>query len=262
MRPSIATALIVLLSAGAAGAAPKMARVQGGTYTPVFPPSPEETTIPVATFLLDERPVTNGEFLGFVQKAPRWRSDRIAGLFAGKGYLSHWSGPTSLGAAAPADAPVVQVSWFAAKAYCEAQGKRLPTESEWEYAASASADQADARQDPAFVAQLLAWYGKPNAKVLPAAGRSAPNFYGVRDMHGLVWEWVGDFNSALVSGDSREDGDPDTARFCGAGALSAADKNDYATFMRVAFRSSLQASYTTANLGFRCARDAGAAKEK
>ncbi len=255
MRARLLTSLLVLLVAGSAGAAPKQVRVEGGTYKPVFPPSPEEAEIPVATFLLDERPVTNAEYLAFVKAHPRWRRDRIARLFAGAGYLGHWASPLALGKRAPADAPVVQVSWFAAKAYCEARGMRLPTENEWEHAATASAEVKDARQDPAFVARLLAWYGQPNPKVLPVAGRGEPNLYGVRDLHGLVWEWVGDFNSTLVSSDSRESGDPDKSRFCGAGALTAADKGDYATFMRVAFRSSLKAPYTTGNLGFRCARD-------
>lgn len=45
------------------------------------------------------------------------------------------------------------------------------------------------------------------------------------------------------------------SRFCGAGAVTAADKNDYASFMRIAFRSSLKAGYTAGSLGFRCARD-------
>ncbi len=75
-------------------------------------------------------------------------------------------------------------------------------------------------------------------------------------MHGLVWEWVLDFGNALVSADSRESGDPNKMRFCGSGALAAGEKGDYASFMRIAFRGSLQASYTTGNLGFRCAKDA------
>jgi len=254
MGRALVISLLVALAAPAAAEAP-MVLVEGGIYRPVFPPSPEEQEIPVASFLLDERPVTNEEYLAFVKANPRWRKGQVPRLFAGEGYLARWAGPLDPGPRAPAEAPVVEVSWFTAKAYCEAQGKRLPTEAEWEYVAAASADAPDARQDPAFLAQLLAWYSKPNPKVLPAVGRRAPNWYGVHDLHGLIWEWVADFNSALVIGDSREGGDPDLARFCGAGALSARDRNDYAAFMRIAFRSSLQAPWTTANLGFRCARD-------
>jgi formylglycine-generating enzyme required for sulfatase activity len=43
---------------------------------------------------------------------------------------------------------------------------------------------------------------------------------------------------------------------CGGGALGAADARRYTSFMRVAFRSSLQASYALHHLGFRCARSA------
>ena len=59
----------------------------------------------------------------------------------------------------------------------------------------------------------------------------------------------------LVSADNRDQGDPDNLKFCGAGALSMDDRENYAVLMRVAMLSALQAEDTTANLGFRCARD-------
>lgn len=73
-------------------------------------------------------------------------------------------------------------------------------------------------------------------------------------MHGLVWEWTLDFNSALVSGESRADAALERSLYCGAGASGAADFADYAAFMRFAHRASLEARYTSAGLGFRCAR--------
>ena len=77
----------------------------------------------------------------------------------------------------------------------------------------------------------------------------------MQDLHGLVWEWTDDFSSLLVAVDNRNQGDPDNTRFCGAGALSMDDRDNYAVLMRVAMLSSLNAPDTTANLGFRCARD-------
>ena len=74
-------------------------------------------------------------------------------------------------------------------------------------------------------------------------------------MHGLIWEWNSDFNTALVTGESREDSSRNRGLFCGAGALSAEDKENYAAFMRFAFRSSLKGNSTSSNLGFRCAKD-------
>lgn len=232
------------------------AKVGPGVYRPVYPPSPEETELEVRPFLLDRTPVTNAQYLAFVRKNTRWQKGQVPRLFVDDDYLKLWAGPDRLGSAVRPDAPVVHVSWFAAKAYCEAQGARLPTEAEWEFAAGASETEQDARKDPLFLARILSWYSKPTPAQLPRVAQGQANYWGVHDLHGLVWEWVLDFGNALVSGDSRESGDPDTLRFCGAGALTAKDRDDYASFMRIAFRSSLQPAYTTAGLGFRCARSA------
>src|SRR5262245_8927741 len=75
----------------------------------------------VAVFRLDVEPVTNAEFRAFVLAHPRWRRDRVEPLFADADYLSHWTGATTLGARAPARAPVVRVSWCAARASCAAR---------------------------------------------------------------------------------------------------------------------------------------------
>ena len=91
--------------------------------------------------------------------------------------------------------------------------------------------------------------------MLPDVPHGESNFYGVHDLHGVVWEWVEDFNNAAVVSDSREQGDETRGRFCGGGALQATDTRDYPTFMRLAMRGSLEARYTTSNLGFRCAVD-------
>jgi formylglycine-generating enzyme required for sulfatase activity len=70
---------------------------------------------------------------------------------------------------------------------------------------------------------------------------------------GSVWEWIEDFDGALVS--SRSSDAADSNLFCGAG-VRAADASDYGGFLRFSFRSSLKAAYALKNLGFRCARDA------
>ena len=246
--------LLCLLPAAVAIAAGGTAWVKlpGGSFRSALKYE-DARTVKLAPFELQKRPVTNGEFLAFVQSHPQWRRDKVASVLAEKRYLSHWAGPDKLGDALPGQ-PVVQVSWFAASAYCEAQGGRLPTWSEWEYAAAADETRRDARSDPAWRERILAWYSKPSSAALPRAGLQAPNAWGVQDMHGLVWEWTDDFSSLLVSGDNRMQGDADKFKFCGAGALSMDDRENYAVLMRVAMLSSLQARDTTANLGFRCAR--------
>jgi formylglycine-generating enzyme required for sulfatase activity len=210
----------------------------------------------VAAFELDRRPVTNEQFARFVKQHPEWRRDRIPSLFADQDYLSHWASAVDPGDTA-ARQPVVRVSWFAASAYCESRGQRLPTWHEWEYVAAASETQADARADAEWRQWILSWYSQSGRAALPEVGRSPPNYYGIQDMHGVVWEWVDDLSGMLVSGDNRQQSDPDTLRFCGPGALTMEEKENYATLMRVAMLSSMQARYTGATMGFRCATDLG-----
>lgn len=225
-----------------------------GVLKPFYPPSPEETEIPVAAFRLDRFPVTNRAFLAFIRSHPNWRRDRVSRLFADARYLEHWADSQTLKSPTQAEQPVVNISWFAAKAYCEAIGEQLPTETQWEFAAAASESSPHSRSDMAWRSQVLDWYTRPAAKTLPPVGSGRPNYWGIYDLHGLVWEWVLDFNSAMISSDSRDGKDEDKTKFCGAGSLAATEKDDYASFMRIAFRSSLEAAFTTSTLGFRCAK--------
>ncbi len=243
-----------LLLSGGVAAAPQRVTVGPGTVRPIYQPSPEEKEVRVEAFELDRLPVTNAQFLAFVQQHPKWRRGVVKPLYADHAYLSHWASPTRLGPRVPGDSPVTRVSWFAARAYCKAQGARLPTEMEWELAAAASETKKDASNDPEFKARILQWYSRPSPQVPPAVGQQRPNAWGVEDLHGLIWEWVDDFGNTLVTGDSRDAGDPDKVQFCGTGALGAGDTSDYAAFMRIAFRSSLKGHYAIGNLGFRCAR--------
>ena len=104
-------------------------------------------------------------------------------------------------------------------------------------------------------ARCSKWYCAPATAKLSPVGLGQTNFWGIHDLHGLVWEWVADFNSALVTGDAQGDTGLDRGLFCGGGAQGAADVQDYPAFMRYAFRSSLKADYCVHNLGFRCAKD-------
>jgi formylglycine-generating enzyme required for sulfatase activity len=211
--------------------------------------------VPVKAFALDVVPVTNAQFLDFVRASPRWRRSQVKRLFADEAYLRNWAGDLELGDQAPASAPATFVSWFAAKAYAQWRGNRLPTVAEWELAAAASQTRPDAAGDAAFARKILDWYASPRTGTNRLVGVGDTNYWGVQDLHGLVWEWVADFNTAMVTGDARGDTGLDRQLFCGAGAQSARDPSDYAAFMRYGFRSSLKADYCVHNLGFRCAKD-------
>jgi formylglycine-generating enzyme required for sulfatase activity len=191
------------------------------------------------------------EFLQFTQGHPEWSRDRVPAVFADANYLH--APDAAEGPSALADQAITNVSWFAAQAFCESEQARLPTWYEWEYVAAADGSRADARKDPAWRARILGWYSQPASKNQLHVGGDA-NFYGMQNMHGLIWEWVDDFNALLVSADSRNQGDPDQLQYCGAGAISLQDRENFAILMRVALLSSLSGADSTKDLGFRCAR--------
>lgn len=262
IRTATAAVVAVALAGSAAMAAEPsspappsgMVLVAAGVYEPLYSSEGEQ---PVAAFWLDVLPVTNQDYLEFVHANPRWQRSRAAGLLTDGHYLENWAGDLELGDAAHIrpDGPVTYVSWFAARAYAEWKGKRLPTLAEWEHAAAASETSPRGKDEPGHYRRILEWYGKPTHFPLPAVGASPRNYYGVGDLHGLVWEWVEDFNTAMATGESRADTGLDRNLFCGGASVGASDFRDYAAFMRYAFRSSLEARYAVPNLGFRCARN-------
>lgn len=258
MRRALVALLIALPLAGlAAGAVSgRYAGVPGGMFKSALRYEDAKAGVRIKTFALMRKPVTNAEFQAFLKRHPEWRRDRVSSVFAEPRYLQHWASADTLGPAALPDRPVVWVSWFAADAYCRSLDARLPTWSEWEYAAAADETRRDARQDPAWRERILSWYARSSKDALPRVGMQAPNVYGVQDLHGLVWEWTDDASSLMVAADNRNQGDPDKGKFCGAGALSMDDRENYAVLMRVAMLSSLEGRDATANMGFRCARSA------
>lgn len=260
-RPGITSklafaAMLMLLSteAGATVALNRrseMIRVPAGSYEPLYGAGGTGRA-EVATFRIDRDAVTRREYLEFVKARPEWQRGNVTAVRADANYLSDWSDSLNPGERAPLDAPVTNVSWFAAREYCEAQGKRLPTVAEWEYVAAASATMRDAARSPAFIQSVIEMYLWRGQEARPV-GTAAMNFYGVRGLHDRVAEWVEDFNSVLVSDDSRGVGARDHDLYCASAAIGALDPSNYPAFLRYALRSGLSGRSTIQNLGFRCA---------
>src|SRR6185503_10586840 len=104
-------------------------------------------------------------------------------------------------------------------------GQRLPTIAEWEAVMAKDPDE----------------YNKTHHQISSHPGpvrQEAPNSLGLFDMNTLVWEWVYDFNSSLVTGDARSDGSADIQLFCGSQGLGINSTSDYESYMRYALRSS------------------------
>ncbi|MGB1308348.1 MAG: formylglycine-generating enzyme family protein [Oceanihabitans sp.] len=246
------TICLLLLWVTKANCQSEMVTIKGGTYIPLY--GRDSLKVTIANFKMDVYPVTNKQFVDFVKKYPKWQRSQVKKIFADDNYLAYWKSDLELSASMALDAPITNVSWFVANDYCACQGKRLPTVDEWEYVAMANKTKADARTLESYNEYILGWYEKPktfNNKV----GSTFKNYWNVYDLHGLVWEWTSDFNSVLVSGESRKDVDKDSNLFCGSAAVGATDLMNYAAFMRYAIRGSLKAKYAMKNLGFRCVQD-------
>ena len=228
-----------------------MVHIPDGYYIPLFKENEQIQQFPVDAFFLDIHQVTNQEFQDFVMANPKWGSNKIKPIFADQNYLHHLKSEL---ADSQSGQPVTNVSWFAARAYCKSKNKRLPTVAEWEYVARASENKPEGKDEPGFNQLILEWYSKPATLDLPSVDSTTSNYWGVKGMHGVVWELVNDINTSLVTGESRGDSQLENALYCGAGAASSVDPSDYAAFMRYATRSSYEARYTLASMGFRCAK--------
>ncbi|NUM42590.1 MAG: formylglycine-generating enzyme family protein, partial [Leptospiraceae bacterium] len=224
-----------------------MVLVEGGNFFPPF--ANQKIKAKVQSFFLDTYPVTNKDYQKFLKENPSWQKENILPIYADSNYLAKLK-DCGIFSSCNEDSPVTYVSWFSARAYCKWKGKRLPTVTEWEFAATDSGTHTQKDND-----KILEWYSKPNPKIFPKVGTVWKSKSGAYDLIGSVWEWVDDFNTASVTEDSRSDSDLDRNLFCGGASLALKDFKNYASYMRFAFRSGLKGRYTIANLGFRCALD-------
>ena len=153
-------------------------------------------TIYLDAFHIDKYEVTNAQYKKFVDANPQWQKDRIPEKYHDGDYLEHWDGndyPPDKG-----NHPVVYVSWYAAMAYAQWQGKRLPTEAEWEKAARGALLSRKYAWGPSLEANK-ANYGESVGSTT-AVGTYPENRYGLYDMTGNVWEWcLDEYNADFYS---------------------------------------------------------------
>ncbi len=142
-------------------------------------------TVFLNEFYIDQYPVTNAQYKAFLDANPQWNKHEIPKKYCDVDYLKHWR--RSSFPSGEADYPIVNVSWYAAMAYAQWRGKRLPTEAEWEKAARGG---LAGKQYPYgnSLDSTQANYDWNEGHATPVA-KYPSNGYELYDMCGNVWEW-------------------------------------------------------------------------
>lgn len=267
--------------------------VTGGTFEQGNPGAFRST---VSSFVLDKYEVTVGRFRNFVAAYDAWHGagNPVQGSGANANVPgSGWSAsddsslPSSAAVIASATAtqcsdavyptwsnsgndalPINCVDWYTSFAFCIWEGKRLPTESEWEYAASGGSNDTlyswgnTPIPDDSLDTANLAVYdcfgdGVPGctfADILPVGSRPDGNgLFGHSDLAGSVWEWGLDWFAPYPTSAQTNYANltPGQTR-----VIRGGDFGSPASTLPAAFRYSYgfpNARFT--NVGFRCARN-------
>ncbi len=239
----------------------------------------------VAPFALDEYEVTVGRFRAFLNAYTGTPPPDGAGahpLIADSGWQTDWKvklpmsrdgfniaietcgGTWTPTAAANEARPMSCVSWYEAFAFCAWEGKRLPTEAEWEYAAAGGSEQRRypwGDEEPTVELAVFGclFDGDPFCDYdadLPVAGSLAKGagLWGHLDLAGSLWEWTldvyGPYTDAPCDNCAPVTLPPDGGRVFRGGDFIYDDP----TWLSVTTRLGIPADLPDDRRGFRCAR--------
>ncbi len=201
------------------------------------------------TFYIDKYEVTNAQYKEFIDANPQWSKDGIESKYHDGDYLNGWNRYGNDYLVGKGNHPVNWVSWYAAKAYAEWAGKRLPTEAQWEKAARGG-----------LVGMKYPWGDEitdenanyvDNEGVTTPVGSHPPIGYGLCDMTGSVWEWCADWYDENYYANSR--GRNPTGPSSGeARVMRGGSWYNDPDFLRVAHRNCYVPATTDFRVGLRC----------
>ena len=219
-------------------------------------------------FWIDRTEVTNEQFAAFLnargnqtEAGLTWLNiddeeclvERVDGEYRPRsGYAAH---------------PVVEVTWYGAADYCAWAGGRLPTESEWEYAASGPAGNVYPWGDAFDGVRLnlcdancsLNWFGGTEyddgySHTAPVGSyEDGASWCGAQDLAGNVWEWVADWCGAYPAATQTNPTGPESWSGCVERVVRGGSWAVSREATRCATRIGLHPGYSDPTVGFRCA---------
>ncbi len=224
----------------------RMGGIKGGSV------EKPEHEVNVSGFWIDRCEVTNYQYLQYLGEDPFLRKSTFPRKFHDGNYLSLWIDDL-LPPPGEELKPVVHVSWYAARYYCNAHGKRLPSEAEWEKAARDGTESRFPFEGDVEFLRDHGWYAANSGMQPHIAAEKIPNSFGVYDLLGNAWEWVYDWFSPYSALDRIDPQGPKTGKYR---VMRGGSWSDPAHYLRPAMRRDALPQSTRVNVGFRCAADA------
>jgi formylglycine-generating enzyme len=220
----------------------------------------EKHKVFLSSYYMDRFEVTNGKFITFLNHVKENRDNqgnRLLDLSEEISPIKQRGEVYELISEDYATHPVVQVSWFGAKAYCEWAGLRLPTEAEWETAARGPEGWAGPSQwDEEKLFSALVFITSSRGTFPVGSCPDNISSFGIYDMAGNVEEWVADGYDPSYYENSPEQNpqgrfvSPQWGRVLRGGSWATSEESELMSF----WRNAGDPSKTEGFIGFRCAR--------
>jgi iron(II)-dependent oxidoreductase len=251
-----------LIGSPAVASEPDMALIGGGTFNMGsdrgLPDERPMHPVTVKAFWIDRRPVSNSEFAAFLERlggAVNARGQRLFDWDDGDARLRQVQGRWRADPGFERH-PANEMSWYGARDYCLAQGKRLPTEAEREYAARGVRGRTypwgEAPPDATRARYRAGWIETAPVASYPAG--ATPD--GVLDLAGNVHEWTSTIMRPYPyrADDGREAPDILADRVVRGGAADTGPETLRASWRGASVSRGARAGHH--NIGFRCVKDA------